>query len=454
MQNQNNPLTQYIELFEHNREAIDSHSTEALNRLRPRALSALHRLGRLPVRGDEGHSVLSVAEMFAPDFGVNVNRVPFPIDIAASFRCDVPNLSTLLGIVVNDSFHPTTMLTTKLPKGVDVMSLAEASLVYRDVVEKYLGSLAGIDDTDSAATALNTLLLQDGVFVRIADGVRLEKTIQIVNVFNAAAPMLAVRRVLVVAGRDSQVRLLFCDHTQNAGVPSLVSQVVEIVADAGATVDYYDLEATDSANGRMSQLYARQGRGSRLTVNGTTLSSGRTRNEYRIEVADRCETELVGMVIADGEQVVDNASAVYHNADHSHSRQTFKYILSDSARGGFEGAIRVDGAAAFTEAYQSNRNLLASENARMHTAPQLEIYCDEVKCSHGAATGQLDQNSLFYMRSRGIPLDEARRMLMESFMSDVIDTIRLDGLQDRLRHLVERRLGGRRMDCGECNTCK
>ena len=448
---QNNSLTQYIELFDQNREAIESHSPAAMNRLRPDALSALHRLGRLPVKGDEGHSVISLDAMFAPDFGVNVNRVPFAVDVAASFRCDVPNLSTLLGVVVNDAFRPTSTLTANLPEGVTVMSLADAAATRPELVGPYLGRIAG---NDSAATALNTLLMQDGVFIHVADGVRLEKTIQIVNIFNASAPMMAVRRVLVVAGRDSQVRLLFCDHTQNAGIDSLVSQVVEISAAEGATVDYYDLEATDSANSRLSQLYARQQRGSRLTVNGTTLSCGHTRNEYVIAVADRCDTELVGMVIADGDQVVDNASSVFHNADHSHSRQTFKYILSDSARGGFEGAIRVDADAAFTEAYQTNRNLLASEDARMHTAPQLEIYCDEVKCSHGAAPGQLDQNALFYMRSRGIPLDEARRMLMESFMSDIIDTIRLDGLQDRLRHLVERRLGGRRLDCGECNTCK
>ena len=448
---QNNSLTQYIELFDRNRDAIEAHSSAVVNRLRPDALSALHRLGRLPVKGDEGHSVMSLAEMFSPDFGVNINRVPFAVDVAASFRCDVPNLSTLLGVVVNDTFRPTAALTANLPEGVTVMSLAEAAKSRHELVEPYLGRIAGVDN---APTALNTLLMQDGVLIHIADGVRLEKAIQIVNIFNASSPMMAVRRVLVVAGRDSQVRLLFCDHTQNAGINSLVSQVVEISAAEGASVDYYDLEATDSANSRLSQLYARQARGSRLTVNGTTLSCGCTRNEYSIAVADRCDTELVGMAIADGNQIVDNASAVFHNADHSHSRQTFKYILSGSSRGGFEGAIRVDGAACFTEAYQTNRNLLASDSARMHTAPQLEIYCDEVKCSHGAATGQLDPNALFYMRSRGIPVDEARRMLMESFMSDIIDTIHLDGLQDRLRHLVERRLGGRRLDCGECNTCK
>lgn len=448
---ENNSLKQYIELYDRNREAIEAHSPEVINRLRPDALAALHRSGRLPVRSDEGHSVVSVAEMFAPDFGVNINRVPFAVDVAASFRCDVPNLSTLLGVVVNDAFRPTATLTANLPAGVTVMSLAEAAEKHRGLVEPYLGRIAG---NSSAPAALNTLLMQDGVFIHVADGVRLDKTIQIVNIFNASAPMMAVRRVLVVAGRDSQVRVLVCDHSQNSGVESLVSQVVEISVGENASVDYYDLEAADSTNSRMSQLYARQARVSHLTVNGTTLSCGRTRNEYDIAVVDRCDTELVGMAIADGEQIVDNASAVFHNADHSSSRQTFKYILSGNSRGGFEGSIRVDGAACYTEAYQSNRNLLASEDARMHTAPQLEIYCDEVKCSHGATTGQLDQNALFYMRSRGIPLEEARRMLMESFMSDIIDTIRLDGLQDRLRHLVERRLGGRQLDCGECNTCK
>lgn len=161
---------------------------------------------------------------------------------------------------------------------------------------------------------------------------------------------------------------------------------------------------------------------------------------------------MAGMVICGDSQHTDNDTLVLHHAPHCRSNQTFKYILGDNATGAFRGLIRVDHGAAFTEAYQTNRNLVTSADAIMHTEPQLEIYCDEVKCGHGATTGQLDERALFYMRSRGIPEREARKMLMQAFMADVIDTITLPSLHERLRLLVERRLTGDRRGCGDCSA--
>jgi Fe-S cluster assembly protein SufD len=180
---------------------------------------------------------------------------------------------------------------------------------------------------------------------------------------------------------------------------------------------------------------------------------GTTRNGYDIDiVGDGCETLLAGMAIGTDRQHVDNCSNINHRASHCHSSQLFKYVLDDESTGAFEGSILVAPNATYTEAYQSNRNLLASTSAKMHTKPQLVIYNDEVKCSHGATTGQLDAAALFYMRSRGISEKEARLMLMQAFMVDVIDTVRMEGLRDRLRHLVEKRFYGQQMLCGECSV--
>ncbi|MDE6396570.1 MAG: SufD family Fe-S cluster assembly protein, partial [Muribaculaceae bacterium] len=163
---------------------------------------------------------------------------------------------------------------------------------------------------------------------------------------------------------------------------------------------------------------------------------------------------IEGMVIEDGDQIIDNSATVLHNVPECTSNQTFKYIVSDRGRGAFEGLIKVAHGAHKTEAYQNDRNLLASPTARMHSRPQLEIYCDDVKCSHGAATGQLDAQALFYMRSRGIDEPEARSMLMKAFMADVIDSIRLEPLRDRLRHLADMRLSGDGdARCEGCNAC-
>lgn len=441
-------LKQYTDLFRQERVALDANAPEALNAGRDRAMAFLEAAGRLPERSDEGYEKTSVEEMFAPDLGVNVNRVNFPVNVAESFRCDVPNITTLLAVVVNDRFVPTATLLKNLPEGVTVCSLRDADSA---LLDRWLGNVVGKDD---AALAFNSLLLQDGVLIHVAKGVKLTKAIQIVDIFSGQTPLFAPRRVLLVAEEGAEVSVLKCDHTQTRDVEFGSSEVIEIMAAEGAKVDWYDLEESTPQTSRWCQFRCRQEAHSSLNICAATLTNGKTRNEYLIEiVGERCETFLSGMAIGSGEQHIDNSSCLVHRSDRSHSDQLFKYVLDDNASGAFEGLIEVSHGARFNEAYQSNRNLLASTGARMHTKPQLLIYNDDVKCSHGATTGQLDSAALFYMRSRGIPLAEARKMLMQAFMVDVVDKIRLENLRDRLRHLLELRFSG---NCGDaaCATCR
>lgn len=448
-----NALTQYIDLFRKNRAAIDAHSAPALSAARTAALELLEKVGRLPDRGDEGFEKTSVNDMFAPDFGVNIERRDLPADVAASFRCGVPNLSTLLGLVVNDRFAATPALLKNLPEGVDVCSLAQAARRWPDFVADYYAKLSSASQGASAShAALNTLLCQDGVFIRVAPGVRLEKAIQLVDIFQSQFPLMAVRRVLLVAGEGSSVSVLKCDHTRPDSQNCLSSEVVEIFAGPGATVRWYDIEESSPSTSRYSQLFARQDDGSSLTVCASTLANGTTRNEFHLDVVgEHTVTHLSGMAIGSGEQHIDNSSDLRHAGFYGHSSQIFKYVLDDDATGAFEGSIEVCHGARFVEAYQSNRNILASRSARMHTKPQLLIYNDDVKCSHGATTGQLDDRALFYMQTRGIPLAVARRMLMQAFMADVIDAIELEPLRSRLLHMVECRFAGHPASCGECS---
>ena len=218
-----------------------------------------------------------------------------------------------------------------------------------------------------------------------------------------------------------------------------------------SSLGWYDIEESSASTARYSQLYARQEEGSELNVCGATLTNGQTRNEYHIDARGaHARTHLSGMAIGNGTQHIDNSSRMVHAADSGRSNQLFKYVLDDNSTGAFEGEIEVCPGARFVEAYQSNRNILASEGARMHTKPQLLIYNDDVKCSHGATTGQLDGKALFYMQARGIPMAQARRMLMQAFMVDVIDNIPLEPLRDRLRHMVERRFAGEHAGCRDC----
>lgn len=443
-------IEQYLSLWSEYRAALDGHSAGALNAMRPLAAEALMRAGRLPSKGDEGYEKTSLEDMFAPDYGVNVNRVNMPVDVGASFRCGVPNLSTLLGVVVNDRFVPSSTLLKNMPEGLTVCSLAKAAAEYPGIVEKYYGRAASLDD---ASVALNTMLAQDGVFVHVARGVHVDKAVQLVDIFNSSTPLLAARRVLVVAEEDSHVAILKCDHTQGGDVACLSSEVVEIFTAAGASVEWYDIEESNAVTSRCSQLYARQSAGSRLHVCGATLTNGTTRNDYHVDVeGEHADTYLSAMAIGSDRQHVDNSTYVRHAADHGRSNQLLKYVLDGEATGAFEGCIEVCHGARFVEAFQTNRNILASSASRMHTKPQLLIYNDDVKCSHGATTGQLDNRALFYMRTRGIPEAEARRMLMQAFMVDVVDSIRLEPLRDRLRHMVDRRFAGEKAGCRDCPT--
>ena len=231
--------------------------------------------------------------------------------------------------------------------------------------------------------------------------------------------------------------------SSRCGIDYLSCRVIEASLGRGATLNVYELEEATANSHRASVFVAEQGRDSKLNVTTIALNGGKRRNEFHTRHLDEnCTTSLNGMVIAADEQVVDNATFVMHDKPRCNSDQLFKYALFDNAQGAFEGLVTVTANACFTDAHQSNRNLLVSPTAQMHTMPQLIINCDEVKASHGATTGQLDEKALFYMRSRGIPEEEARMMLINAFMADVLEHIEIESLRERLRHLVDRRLRG------------
>lgn len=440
-------IKQYTDIFTTYSDAINAHSAPVLNAVRPDALNALEN-ARMPRKGDEDYEATDLHEMFAPDYGVNINRVNLTADPAEAFRCDVPNMSTSPYYFFNDVYHHDGDTLTPHRDGVIVSSLRKAAEDYPDLVARHYARIAPLSNPQ---VALNTLLAQDGIFVYVPQRVALERTLQLVNIMNVAQPVMAVRRVLVVLEEGAQARMLVCDHTQSRTVQCLSNQVIEVSLGEGATFDFYDLEATADTSRRASSLWAHQAAGSNLLVDGITLANGITRNDYHISVdGEHAETSLLGMAIMGGNQNVDNHTFIGHNVGHCHSNELFKYVLDDHAIGAFSGKILVAGNAPKVEAYQSNRNVCASTTAKMFTKPQLEIYTDDVKCSHGATVGQLDQDALFYMRTRGIPEHEARTLLMQAFMGDVIDGVRIEALKDRLHHLVEKRFAGALADCGEC----
>lgn len=459
-----NVLDQYRDLVRQYGEGLDRHTAAPIATVRRHAADVLcsESCASLPAAGSEGFEYTGLDRMFAPDLGLNINRLPVTSDVSAVFRCGVPNVSSLLGVTVNDTFRATDTLANRLPEGVTVTAFSRAGDTAARIITRFYGTIAGTDPGEPAVV-LSTALAQDGILVHIAAGVKLDKPIQLVNILEAMTapdgtrlPVLANRRLLVVVEAEASAKLLVCDHDRAADNTSVTSRVVEIFVGEGASLDLYELEESSGNSGRFTQTVARQKDNSRLQIFSGTLKSGVTRNNFVVHLdGSGAELRIDGMAIADGGQTADNSATVLHHAPHCTSNQTFKYLISDNARGAFEGLIRVDHGAVGTAAYQNDRNLIASHGARMHARPQLEIYCDDVKCSHGAATGQLDARALFYMRSRGIDETEARSMLMNAFMADVIDSVSLEPLRDRLKHLVQRRLLGDDARCEGCNatTC-
>lgn len=442
---------QYIDLFAQCEDLICRHAAGVMNAPRAEAFADFERVG-FPSVKSEDYKYTDVAQSFAPDYGLNINRLSIPVNPYDVFRCDVPNLSTSLYFVVNDTFYDKMLPKAHLPEGVYAGGLNAFAEQYPEIAARYYAKAAS--SKHDGIIALNTMLAQDGFVLYVPKGVVVERPVQLVNIFRSDVDTMANRRILVIMEAQSNAKLLVCDHSID-DVKFLATQVVEVFAGEGAYFDYYDLEESSDSTTRFSSVHVKQEAGSNVLVNGITLNNGLTRNNYYVELnGEQAETTLCGMSILDKEQQVDSYSHITHAAPYCTSNELFKNVLDDQAVGAFSGRILVKEGAQKTAAYQTNRNLCATREARMYSKPQLEIYADDVKCSHGMTTGQLDENALFYMQSRGIPRDEARMLLSVAFTSDVIDYVRMDALKDRLHKLVEKRFRGELARCAGCRICK
>jgi Fe-S cluster assembly protein SufD len=442
---------QYIELFNTYEGVIRQYASEIQNRLRTQAFKDFQHLG-FPSMKSEEYKHTDVAQAFAPDYGINIKRIEIPVNPYDVFRCDIPHLSTALYFVVNDSFYDKAHPNAKLPEGVYVGGLKNFTESHPDIASRYYSQAAS--SRNDGIIALNTMLAQDGFVVYVPAKVVVERPIQLVHIFRSDVDTMANRRILVIMEPQSQAKLLVCDHSID-NVRFLATEVVEIFAGEGSCFDYYDLEESTESTARFTSLHVQQNASSNVLVNGITLNNGLTRNNYYIELnGEYAESTLCGMSILDKRQQVDTYSHITHAVPHCTSNELFKNVLNDHSTGTFSGRILVKEGAQKTLAYQTNRNLCATREARMYSKPHLEIYADDVKCSHGMTTGQLDESALFYLRSRGIPKDEALTMLSIAFTADVVNNIRLEGLKDRLHNLIEKRFRGDLAHCSSCHTCR
>ena len=442
---------QYIDLFKRYRSDIDNNSANGLNKQRDRALQAFENVG-FPTKKQEDFLHSDIVSEFIPDYGVNLKRYATGINPYETLGCNVPNLSTNLYFLINDSLYCKEEYESTYPKGVYIGSLKTFAEKYPEITDKYYTKATDFDK--NGIVSFNTMFVQDGFVAYIPDNTIVEQPIQLINILKSNVDFLVNRRLLIIVGKNSQAKFLVCDHAIDS-VKFLSTQVTEIFAEEGSHIDFYELEENSDKTTRLSTAFIHQAEKSNVLINNLTLNCGFTRNNYHVKLdGEYAEATVAGMIIAGRDQHVDNFAFLDHAKPNCHSTQLFKYVLEDNSLGAFCGRILVEKDAQKTQAYQTNNNLCASPDTQMFSKPQLEIYADDVKCSHGLTTGQLDEDALFYMRSRGISQEEAKLLLMQAFTDDVLKLIRLNVLKERLQELVEKRFKGQEARCGNCAICK
>jgi Fe-S cluster assembly protein SufD len=436
---------QYIELYEECREMIHKHSSDVMNAERDEAFCRFKAQG-FPSKKLERYKYTDMQKLFEPDYGLNLNRLQIPVNPYDAFRCDVPNLSTSLYFVVNDMLYHDEKPKGHLPEGVIIGSLKDFA------TSDYYNHLAG--QANDATTDLNTMLAQDGLYVYVPKNVKVERAIQVINILRSDVDLMVNRRVLIILEEGAEIKMLFCDHAADDR-HFLATQVIEAYVGVNASLDLYCLEETHAKNVRISNVYIDQQANSHVNHHVITLHNGVTRNKLDLTLSgEGAECQCNGCVIADKQQHVDNNTLIIHQASHCTSNERYKYVLDDKATGAFAGRVLVEHGAQKTVSQMTNQNLTATKEARMYTQPMLEIYADDVKCAHGSTVGQLNDAALFYMRQRGISLKEAKMLLQNAFINEVIDQMNLEPLRNRLHHLVEKRFRGELNKCEGCKLCK
>jgi len=376
-------------------------------------------------------------------------EVPFePAEPAMSSRLSAGGIETLAGdlggarlVVVNGYFAPELSSLKNLPAGVEVISLAAALAQDEELLAPFLSR--PYREQPNAFTALSAALAEDGALVRIPANTTIEEPIHVVFVSDTgASPLVSHPRSLVFAGANSRATIVE-SYVGILGDVYLTNAVTDIVLEEGAVVEHYKLQNEAQTAFHIALLDVRQGRGSRFSSHSLALGASTARHEVRVKLeAEGAEVTLNGLYMPKNEQHLDNPTTIEHAAPHGTSRELYKGIVDGRGRGSFDGRIIVRPGAFKTDASQTNKNLLLSESAQVDTRPRLEIFADDVKCTHGAAVGQLDEDAVFFLRSRGVPHGAARDLLTYAFASEMLGLLRVEALRSRVEKMVAYRLGG------------
>jgi Fe-S cluster assembly protein SufD len=343
-------------------------------------------------------------------------------------------------VFVNGEFAPRLSTAGSLPPGVIATSLSEALSQDGDLLHRHFGRYAAIEE--SPFTALNTAFFRDGGFVHVPSGVDLALPINLVFVTDEEAAGTAIHpRNLILVERNARASVVESYVTLSTVARYWTNPVTEVWTGANSWMEHTRIQRESEAAFHVATTQAEISRDSHYRSFSMAMGAALARHNLNARLADQySEALLYGLYITRGEQLVDNHTVLYHDHPHCHSWEVYKGILDGHSRAVFNGKVMVRPEAQKTDAKQTNRNLILSNFAKVDTKPQLEIFADDVKCTHGATVGQLDEAAVFYARSRGLSVEEARRVLTYAFAAEVIEEVALEPVRAELNRLLLERL--------------
>jgi len=414
-----------------------------LKSIREQAITKFSELG-FPTPRDEDWRFTNVAPIARSSFHIPLNGID---QVSAAdltpYQFKGEQISEL--VFINGHYSSELSTITKLPDGVIVLNLAEAIDSQENILKENLAKYA--DFKDEAFTALNTAFMEDGGFIYIPKGTVVEEPIHLLYISTGGEnPSITNPRNLIIAEENCQANII--EHYVSLEDNVYLSNVVtEMVVGENSTVGHYLIELESKKAFNISTLRVQQARSSNIRSHSVLLGGSLVRNNvHPVLAGEGCDSLINGLYMSTQRQHIDNYMKVEHASPHCDSRQLYNGVLDGRSRGVFHGRIIVHEDAQKTDAKQTNRNLLLSDHAQIDTKPQLEIYADDVKCTHGATIGQIDENALFYLRSRGISKEASRDIIMHAFTNETLESMTVDSVKNYCTNLITDWFNQRKQD--------
>lgn len=406
-----------------------------IHEIRTKAFQNFEKLG-FPSKKHEAWKYTSLNAVLKEDYSI------FPdsensVTLSEVNQYFIHDIDTYKIVFIDGKYNSFLSETTHESMDVCLMSAALTKAKYRPVIENYFNKVAKQDHL----TSLNTAFSKEGAYIYIPNNTEVEKPIQILNFTTGTETATLLQpRNLIVAGQNAHVQIIE-RHQSLSQHPVLTNAVSEIYADRYATIDYYKIQNDHTTASLIDNTFIEQGSATTVSVHTFSFGGNIVRNNLNFfQKGERVDSILKGITMIEGSQLVDHHTLVHHTAPNCESHQDYKGIFNGRSTGVFNGQVVVEKEAQKTDAYQQNNNILVSDHSTINAKPQLEIFADDVKCSHGCTIGQLDKQTLFYMQQRGIPKKEASALLMYAFANTVLDSVNIPEVKERITKLIAEKL--------------